>query len=166
MNFTSALDRIRRWRRFGRWLAVCAFAAVAAVSIGEESNAGSPEKEFHFDDKTTKALALERSADLVVQYTGDGKLDIGIGKVTTADGQVSRTPKCFPADELVDFFDQQRHKNLLVLIFHKSSRSDDEIKSEVTRLNDYFKDRGYKRIVIQQHYASSRGTHSDITVTP
>lgn len=143
-------------------LAALLFACASGLLRGEDTP-DAPVK-----DQDERAFALETAADFVVKYTDDGKFDIGVGRLTSIEGREmkGRKPHYFELEELEGFFDGQRHKSLIVVILHKSTRSQEEIKAEVAKLNSYFKDRGYKRIVIQQYLAFSRPILSDITVTP
>ncbi len=122
--------------------------------------------EARYWEATQRAFALEKSADFVVQYSGDEMFDIGVGKTTTSEGVKIFSPRGFPADELISFFDRQRHKQLVVVIFEKGVPFKGSQQDEVTKVHTYFKERGYKRIVIQQFRATGRPTLSDITVSP
>lgn len=139
--------------------AACSRPEIAGVPVTRNSIdlvLNSRSKKSPYDRKTDRAFRIEADADIVVEYTGDGKMDIDIIQ--------ARTPVFFDPDELIGFFDRQRHKKLIVVIFHKSTRDDTAIQAEVSKLNAYFKDRGYRRVVIQQYYGFSRGTHSDVRV--
>lgn len=148
-------------------LAACSQPEIAGVPVTRNSIdvvLNSRWKKSPYDRKTDRAFKIEADADLVVEYTGDGKMDIDIGRLSTFSDIQARTPVFFDPDELIGFFDGQRHKKLVVVIFRKSTRDDTAIQAEVSKLNAYFKDRGYRRVVIQQYYAFSRGTHSDLRV--
>jgi hypothetical protein len=137
------------------------FACASGLLRGEDAAPSPP-------DDTERAFALEKAADFVVKLTDDGKFDIGVGRITSTEGSEWNGLKhvYFEQDELVSFFDRQRHKDLIVVIFHKSSRKSEAVRKEVAKMNAYFKDRGFKRIVIQQLLAFSRPIYSDITVAP
>ncbi len=141
--------------------ATALLVAVSSLLRGEDATPSPP-------DDTERAFALEKAADFVVKLTDDGKFDIGVGRITSTEGSEWKGLKhvYFEQDELVSFFDLQRHKDLIVILFHKSSRKSEEVRKEVAKMNAYFKDRGYKRIVIQQLLAFGRPIYSDITVTP
>lgn len=112
-----------------------------------------------FNSATEKAFRLERQADISVELRSDGSMDIN---VTERQGdEWGKNPISFHPDQLIRFFDQQPHKNLVVVCFHKQAWPDDVLKQRIESTNQYFFDRGYQRVVIQQFYSSGRGTHSD-----
>lgn len=110
-----------------------------------------------FSEETRRAFDLESKADFVAWYSTDGKLDVGIGRTDKA--QNLHHPISFKLEELEGFFDDQKHKTLIVVTVAKHVWTDKELADHVTRLRDYFIDRGYRRIVIEQAYASGRGIH-------
>jgi hypothetical protein len=115
-----------------------------------------------WESDTRRAFDTERKADIAVEYTADRKMDINVGPREKHGEIVVRNPRLFEPDELIPFFDGQRRKGLVVVMFHKNTWTDDEENMEVARMNAYFRDRGYKRIVIQQFRAWGRPTLSDI----
>ncbi len=110
-----------------------------------------------FSEETNRAFRLEAESDISAWYSTDGKLDIGIGR--TDKEQNLHHPIKFTLEELEGFFDGQKHKELIVVTVHKHVWTKQELAEHVTRLRDYFIARGYKRIVIEQAYASGRGIH-------
>ena len=114
-------------------------------------------KNIPLDPESKRAFALEKAADLVIEFGGDGKLDIGVG-TTSSSG---RNPQLFNFGELVGFFDEQRHKDLLVVNFTKAASIRGSLESDITMVNCYFRDRGYRRVVICQFRSSSYPIHSD-----
>ena len=118
-------------------------------------------KNIPLDRESKRAFAFERAADLVIEFTGGGLFDIGIGRIKSADGNTYRDPQYFSLGELVEFFDQQRHKDLIVVNFHKGASIRPSLDSDISRINDYFRDRGYRRVVICQFRSSSYPIHSD-----
>ncbi|MBK1826380.1 hypothetical protein [Haloferula rosea] len=101
---------------------------------------------------------LRDSADTLVDYHGDGSMDLGI---KNTDGRTLR----LDLKQLRQFFDQQKHKALIVVVIAKQRWPDEKLREEVDRLRSYFIKRGYRRIVIQQ--ATSGGhcpTYLDHTV--
>jgi hypothetical protein len=111
---------------------------------------------------TQRAFDTEKKADITVEYTADLKMDINVGPLTKHGDIVSRSPRLFEPDELISFFDDQKRKQLVVVMFHKNTWSDDKEKMQIARVNEYFRDRGYQRIVIQQFRGWGRPTLSDI----
>lgn len=110
-----------------------------------------------FSDVTQRAFRLESEADFVAWYSTDGKLDIGVGR--TDKEQNLHHPIRFTLDEVEGFFDDQRHKGLIIVTVAKHVWTDQELAKHIIRLRDYFVARGYKRIVIEQAYGSGRGIH-------
>jgi hypothetical protein len=110
-----------------------------------------------FSEETRRAFDLESKADFVAWYSTDGKLDIGVGR--TDKERNIHYPIRFALDELEGFFDDQRHKRLIVVTVAKHVWTDKELAEHLTRLRDYFIARGYERIVIEQAYSSGRGIH-------
>jgi hypothetical protein len=146
--------------------AISLLLVTTTLLLRGEDTPDAPVKDREAENE--RADALEKAADYVVHYTDDGKFDIGVGRLNSVEGREWKSLKSvyFEQDELVSFFDRQRHKDLIVILFHKSSRGSDAVRKEVAKMNAYFKDRGYKRIVIQQLLAFGRPILSDITVTP
>lgn len=140
-------------------------AEPVAKKTDPESNKRAAD-EARYWEATQRAFAREKSADFVVRYSGDDVFEIGVGTTTTRDGVEIFSPRSFPADELISFFDRQRHKQLVVVIFEKGVLFKGTRQDEVTKIHSYFKERGFKRIVIQQARANGRPTLSDITVGP
>ncbi len=64
MNFTSALDRIRRWQRFGRWLA--ALLAAAALACALALGAGLADAWFALESPSRTVLVVTVSAIVAV----------------------------------------------------------------------------------------------------
>jgi|GEM_PF-4864753 len=114
--------------------------------------------------ETLRAFELEEKADLVANYSTAGKLDIGIGRTDKA--QSLHHPIYFPLEELEKFFNNQRHKNLIVVVVAKNVWTDEEFQKNVLKLRDYFVARGYKKIVIQQGLGAGRGIHLEHDAPP
>lgn len=112
--------------------------------------------------ETQRAFETERKADIAIEYTAGRKMDINIGRLTMLGGTPARDPQLFDPAELISFFNDQKRKDLVVVMFHKNIWTDDEEKREIAKMNAYFRDRGYKRIVIQQFRSWGRPTLSDI----
>jgi hypothetical protein len=111
-------------------------------------------------DQTGRAFATEKSADVVVEYSSDGAM--GICPPTPADGIQPNPEREYEPTQLIKHFDSQSRKNLVVVIIAKQTWSDEQLKSEISKLNRYFFARGYERVVIQQGLGGGRGTHSDL----
>jgi hypothetical protein len=110
-----------------------------------------------FAAETARAFELERKADFVADYSTDGKLDIGVGRTDKA--QNIHHPIRFSLEELDGFFDDQRHKDLIVVVVAKNVWSDEELKKHLLKLRDYFVARGYKKVAIQHGLGGGRGIH-------
>jgi hypothetical protein len=127
---------------------------VETAILGIPASKSGPVK---FNEKTKRAFALESEADFVGWYSTDSKLDIGIGR--TDKEKNLHHPIRFSLDELKGFFDAQKHKGLIVITVAKHVWTDDELAGHIARLRDYFIERGYKRIVIEQAHSFGRGIH-------
>jgi len=101
---------------------------------------------------------LEKEANLVVGYSIDHKIDIGVGRVS---GDFREEVINFDKEQLVSFFDDQRKKDLIVVIVAKHTWTDHEVSEISLELRDYFIARGYKHISIQQGLGGGRGLHLD-----
>lgn len=118
---------------------------------------------------------------MVVYYSADGKLDIGVCDESDVEpevwielqkkwsgddsAKVENTkpylpPVFFDFEQLREFFRFQRHKRLIVVIFHKRMW-DETIPDHVEKVRKFFHDAGYKRICIQQALGVGRGIYLD-----
>ena len=132
--------------------------AISRGNINDFLN-NPPKTRRPFNDANEKAFRLERKADIVVELTSDGLMNI---EVTERHGnEYGRNPIDFHPDQLIRFFDLQRHKNLVVVCLHKQVWPEELLKQRIESTNQYFFDRGYQRVVIQQYRGFGRGTHSD-----
>lgn len=113
------------------------------------------------DSETTKAFAVEATADIVVAYNGETM-------TVWRDGPVTRKATGSPPSltKLVHYFGSRARKNLVVVIFAKNVWSEARVKAEIQKISRYFFERGYHRIVIQQGLSSGRSTLSDTTRIP
>lgn len=105
----------------------------------------------HARDARTFSEDLRDAADFVVDIRG-GRLDefdIGLGK-ESAQGGVRRfyvgRDLCRP------FFLKLRHKEFILVQYWVLSLEGEARESEVERTAKYFKEAGYKRIVLLQYY--------------
>lgn len=113
-----------------------------------------------FKEITARAFELEARADFVIGFCPrDNRFDIGVGRVDDE----GRHPERFAYAQLEHFFQSQKHRDLIVVIFNKNTCTNDEIQSRVVELNRFFFQVGFKRVVIQQGYGSGRGIWSDRT---
>ena len=106
------------------------------------------------DKQSIELCELEKLADIVVDYTSSDQLHI-IGSDSKGGDRI--------LEELTDFFDGQKNKDLVVVIICKHMWSQDEVVKKVHKINEYFIARGYSRISIQQALGASRGFHSNYT---
>ncbi|MEO5713237.1 MAG: hypothetical protein ABIT37_07085 [Luteolibacter sp.] len=143
-------------------LVVFAILLLATNSVVRADDLVAPSEaqaSHRFSEETERAFKQEAAADFVAWYSTDGKLDIGVGR-TDKEPQLHH-PIRFPLGELEDFFDAQKHKDLIVVGIEKNTWSDEELKRHVEKLRIYFLARGYSRVVIQQGLGSGRGIHLD-----
>jgi hypothetical protein len=114
-----------------------------------------------FPTATDRAFRLEREADIVIYYSSDGLIRIDNGPTQSP---VDVPDELRPPSQWVGLFDSQPKKSMVVVVIAKNVWKDEELGRQLSFLNRYFTDRGYRRIVIQQARAAGRPTHSDITV--
>lgn len=135
--------------------------AISRSNIDEILNKRSQPEPFQISNIPDKegAFRLERKADIVVDLTSDGLMDINVTE--RHENDYGRNPIRYHSDQLIRFFDLQRRKDLVVVCFHKQAWPEELLKQRIESTNQYFFDRGYQRVVIQQYYAFGRGTHSD-----
>lgn len=131
------------------------FTPVSGFNIPPEHRIISGAAFLH-NATTKKAFKLAKNADIVIDYNSAGELDLRI-----RDGSKGRNYVDFKLADLVDYFDEQRHKDLIVIVFDKSMRSREQAYKEAGVLKDYFIARGYKRICVQQGYSTCRGIYLD-----
>ena len=111
--------------------------------------AGTWRKGFYTDNDqgknskiTWKNLIRDlESADHQLEIHIDGKISIGVGKLE--DGVFSA--KLFTLDELGHYFKIQKHKDFVVVRFHK--RPNGTPQDMVKKLNQFFRRQGYKRVM-------------------
>ena len=117
---------------------------------------------FLKDVSSEAAMRIEQEADIVVVYNHNKRLDLGINQ-RSESGMVrlDHTPA-----ELISFFNAQKHKALIVVIFVKNAWAQEKLYESVEELTAYFLDMGYERVVIQQARGFGRETYSDKTKAP
>lgn len=108
------------------------------------------------------SLATVKKADITVEYTAGLKMDINVGPLISDGCVVARDPRLFEPEELIPYFNGQKRKKLVVVMFHKNTWGDAKEKQQIDKINAYFRDRGYERIVIQQFRSWGQPTLSDI----
>jgi len=89
---------------------------------------------------------LESKADRTMNCGLDGDFDLGLGKVT--DG--SRSPLNLKFAEIKDFLESERHKDMVVVWFHKilMSGGDEAVARKAAEVTQQMQGVGYKRVVI------------------
>ncbi len=139
-----------RWNFMSaRFLAIFLFSHVCTFSDGGASDA-------HSD----LAMNLDAKADMVIDFDPERKtVDLGITQFDPSDG--SRRRVRFGLDDLKFFFDSRKHKNHIVIVFEKVRVPRSEMKLLLDSLKEYFVDRGFQRVTVQQHYATGRSTYLD-----
>lgn len=123
------------------------FLLVLLISISSSLFALEPG--FYPVDKDGQVVDLEKKADVSINLTTNGKIDIGISGIT------------FSPDELADYFQRVRHKKLIVCLFDKNTRSQSDNLKLSTNLSDFFLKCGFERVVILQAQAFGIGVYSD-----
>ena len=137
------------------------FILIALLAISGCKTPGQiDDSGLNFDDTTKLACDLADAADIRITYKpAANRFDIGIGKYE--DG-ISH-PMFFSIEELESFFREQKHKNLIIIVFSKNTIPNPEIRSRVGTLTEFFFSAGYSRVIIEQAYGNGRGIMSDKT---
>jgi hypothetical protein len=112
-------------------------ASASAAWADEKAAAGNP-------------YAEEAKADLRVGYYGNGKLDIGVGEVQPGGARIVTG---FTFDEVMSFFQQQKHKQMVVVEMGTRDRNQEERNALARQLNDYFFKVGFHRVLIRSNDA-------------
>ena len=139
-------------------------AVTTSLFADDTVKPSTSDKPLSFAEETARAFKQVEEADFVAWYSMGGKLDIGVGR-TDKDRNLHH-PITFTLEELEDFFGDQKHKDLIVVGIMKHVWTDDELKKHVEKLRDFFVERGYAKIVIQQAHGSGRGIHLEHTSKP
>lgn len=111
------------------------------------------------DATTERAFEIENKADCVVDYTVDGKYDIGVGVIDEG----CRHSHLFDPNELECYFERLKHKDLIVVVIRKNTWDQETVAKHVDEINNFLFNCGFKRVVVQQGYGGSRGIWSDKT---
>lgn len=102
------------------------------------------------------AVKLAEEADMVIDFD-PVKQTIDLGITQYSSGRKVR----FKMEDLEGFFDSQRHKKHIVVIFEKRQLAKPEMTKIIGVLKDYFLAQGYQRVTVQQYLAVGRGTYLD-----
>jgi len=99
-----------------------------------------------FDDNGARffeASNEQKKADHEVEYRMDNTLDIGVGEVR--DGV--HDTKSFQLKELEHYFEHQKHKGFVSILFHKAAPSNKSLEDAIAELEQFFFSRGYGRVL-------------------
>jgi hypothetical protein len=99
--------------------------------------------------------------DFDIHYGHDGKFDLGMGSLR--DG--IRHPLTFTFDELRFFWEQQRHKDFIVVTLAKADLKDEQWRKLAQRITEYFFQCGFQHVRIHQAQGLGVGVLSDSTKT-
>ena len=100
-----------------------------------------------------------QKADNELEYLRDGTLDIGLGEVR--DG-VHYT-KSFQLNELEHYFEHQKHKRFVSILFHKAAPSNKSLDDAIAELERFYFSRGYERILFLGARGSGVQVYKDTT---
>jgi hypothetical protein len=101
----------------------------------------------------------EKKADHRIEYLRDETIDIGVGEVR--DG-VHYT-KSFPLKELEHYFEHQKHKGFVSILFHKAAPSNKSVDDAIAELERFFFSRGYGRVLFLGARGSGVQVYKDST---
>lgn len=126
--------------------------------------AGALESGFYsaFSDdreEIRKVWAEEKKADHRLEYRMDDTIDIGIGEVREG---VHYT-KSFPLKELEHYFEHQKHKGFVSVLFHKAAPSSKSLDDAIAELERFFFSRGYRRVLFLGARGSGVQVYKDTT---
>lgn len=85
----------------------------------------------------------EKKADHRIDYRRDDTIDIGVGEVREG----AYYPKSFPLKELEHYFEHQKHKGCVVILFHKAAPTTKSLDDTIAELEQFFFSRGYGRVL-------------------
>ncbi len=111
------------------------------------------------DPGFTAAFNEAAKADFDISYGHDGKFDLGMGHLR--DGICD--PLTFTFDELRYFWEQQRHKNFIVVTLAKANLNDEQWRKLAQRITDHLFQCGFQRVRIHQAFGGGVGVLSDST---
>lgn len=109
----------------------------AALEPGFYSAFSDDREEIH------KVWNEEKKADHRIEYRMDDTIDIGVGEVKEG---VHYT-KSFRLKELEHYFENQKHKGFVSILFHKAAPSNKSLEDAIAELEQFFFSRGYGRVL-------------------
>jgi hypothetical protein len=109
----------------------------AALEPGFYSAFSDDREEIH------KVWNEEKKADHRIEYRIDDTIDIGVGEVREG---VHYT-KSFLLKELEHYFDHQKHKGFVSILFHKATPRTKSLDDAIAELEQFFFSRGYGRVL-------------------
>lgn len=140
-----------------------------AIMIAGCSSSENLSKQKAFEEETERAFKQCKEADLVVDYDGPAKLDIGLDLKTEEMGAyLVRVPKYFSFKSLSEHLDKNKIKReMVVIIISKPIRmkSPEKLKEEVDKIEEFFKAKGFKHIVVQLASATGRPIYRETKVS-
>lgn len=98
-----------------------------------------------FDDDVANA---DFQISVVIDKEGKDSFDIGVAN------------KSFTLEELERFFRFQKHKEFIVITYHKNAPRG-ELKESLMQLKTYFQEAGYKRILLTHGASNGVIIHED-----
>jgi len=101
----------------------------------------------------------EKKADHRIEYRMDDTIDIGVGEVREG---VHYT-KSFPLKELEHYFEHQKHKGFVSVLFHKAAPSNKSVDDAIAELERFFFSRGYGRVLFLGARGSGVQVYKDST---
>lgn len=100
-----------------------------------------------------------KKADHQIEYRMDDTVDIGVGEVR--DG-VQYT-KSFQLKELERYFEHQKNKGFVSILFHKAAPSNKSLDDAIAELEQFFFSRGYGRVLFLGARGSGVQVYKDTT---
>ena len=132
------------------------FATVLACEAGWKEGFYSARDD---DGQLTKLWDELGKADHNLEYFGNDELWVGIG----AENDEAIDLVTHPLSKLSHYFKTQKHKGLVVVMFHKNAPSKKTRKEAVAELNKFFFSRGYQRVILTGAHSIGTYVYSDKT---
>ena len=89
----------------------------------------------------------------------DDTIDIGVGEIRNG----AQHTKSFELKELEHYFEHQKNKGLVTILFHKAAPSNKNLDEAIAELEKFFFSRGYQRVLFLGARGSGVQVYKDAT---
>jgi hypothetical protein len=103
-------------------------------------------------NEDSKIFETAHQADRTLRCDSVDSIDIGLG----VGDRHGITPLYFTREQIRNFLKEEKHKDLLVIWFHKGImwRGKDDVQKALAEMKDFVADLGYKRVLILGAHSS------------